>query len=219
MPTSPYTLVVFDWDGTVVDSAAQIVTAMRRSIEDAGLPSRTDAQMRHIIGLGLREAIIALYPDLDIDVDAMINFYRQHWRAHDSGPAVPFAGIVDLIADLRSAGVFTAVATGKSRAGLDRGLDETGLRTQFEITRCADECFSKPHPQMMEEILAYTGVHAREAVMIGDTTYDLDMARNAGTRGIGVSYGAHPVDCLLESEPLAIVDDVAALRQQLLVGN
>lgn len=213
--TNKFALVVFDWDGTIVDSAAQIVNAMRRSIADAGLPSRSDEQMRHIIGLGLREAIIALYPEMDIDVDAMIAHYRNNWRSHDTGEAVAFAGIKELIADLRTQGVFTAVATGKSRVGLDRGLQETGLASEFEITRCADECFSKPHPQMMEEILAYTGIEAKDAVMIGDTTYDLDMANNAGSSGIGVSYGAHPIEFLQKSKPLTIVHSVAELRDQL----
>ena len=206
-----YELVVFDWDGTLLDSAGAIVHAIQAACRDIGYPPPSDAQARHVIGLGLGDALRHAAPELPADrYPEMIERYRFHYLGGDHDLTF-FAGIPELLNELRAAGHVLAIATGKSRLGLERSLDHSGLRPLFHASRCADGCHSKPHPQMLEELLAEFGVSGEAALMIGDTSHDLLMARNAGVAGLAVTYGAHPHDHLLEHEPLACLHSVGEL--------
>jgi phosphoglycolate phosphatase len=210
-----YELIVFDWDGTVLDSAGAIVNAIQAACRDLDLPEPTDQQARHVIGLGLADAMQHAVPDLRPEqYQAMVDRYRFHYLSGDHELNL-FAGIRELLARLQSDGHALAVATGKSRLGLNRSLDHSGLRPFFQASRCADECHSKPHPQMLEELLAEFGVTAARTLMIGDTSHDLLMAKNAGVDGLAVTYGAHPHDFLLEHDPVACVHDVPEMDRWL----
>lgn len=212
-----FELIVFDWDGTLIDSEARIVNCMHAAIQDLELPARSPAQLRNIIGLGLQEALASLYPGRqDADYQALVERYRQHFLVHDDTPSVLFPGVVDMLAELRERGHFLAIATGKGRIGLDKALAETNLRHTFDFTRCADETRSKPHPQMLDEIMDRLGVAREDTLMVGDTEYDMQMANNAGISCLAVSYGVHEKARLLDCNPLACVDDSVALRQWLL---
>lgn len=207
-----YDLIVFDWDGTLMDSAGLIVDSIRRAAQDLGLPAPDEADCRHIIGLGLGEALDRLFPGLSRAQHApLVERYRYHYLGRDAHiPLFPGAG--ELVRRLHGAGHFLGVATGKSRKGLERVLGYTGLGHYFHATRCADECFSKPHPQMLEELMAALGVARERTLMIGDTSHDLQMAANAGVAALAVSYGAHQRDDLVAHEPLACLDSVEELK-------
>ncbi len=213
-----YQLVVFDWDGTLLDSAAAIVQSIQAACRDLGLAEPDDARARHVIGLGLADAMRHAVPDLAPDqFQAMIDRYRFHYLAGDHKLTL-FKGVPAMLERLQAAGHILAVATGKSRMGLERALDHSGLRPFFQASRCADECHSKPHPQMLEELLLEFGVAQASTVMIGDTSHDLLMATNAGVDGLAVTYGAHPHDHLLEHRPVACVHSVAELDQWLAIN-
>jgi phosphoglycolate phosphatase len=206
-----FDLIVFDWDGTLMDSTAVIVKSIQSSCRDLGLPVPDDARAGHVIGLGLKDALTYAVPELALaDYPKMAERYSHHYRAHDS-VLTPFAGAEDMLRELADAGFLLAVATGKSRAGLDRVLNSTGLGELFSMSRCADETFSKPHPAMLLELMDQLGVVPARTLMIGDTTHDLQMAINAGVPGLGVTYGAHPKQQLIELKPLATVDDIGEL--------
>ena len=206
-----YELVVFDWDGTLLDSAGAIVQAIQAACRDLGHPPPSDDQARHVIGLGLVDALRHAAPDLSPQhYPAMADRYRFHYLGADHRLTL-FEGIPEVLAGLQSTGHILAIATGKSRLGLERALDHSGLRALFQASRCADECHSKPHPQMLEELMAEFGVASEATLMIGDTSYDLLMARNAGVAGLAVTYGAHSHDHLLEHSPLACLPTVAEL--------
>lgn len=210
-----YELVVFDWDGTLLDSAGAIVQAIQAACRDLDLPVPDDSRARHVIGLGLVDAMRHAVPELPPErYQAMVDRYRHHYLSGDHQLTL-FAGVPALLERLKGDGHLLAVATGKSRLGLERALDHSGLRPLFLGSRCADECHSKPHPQMLEELMAEFGVEAARTVMIGDTSHDLLMARNAGVDGIAVTYGAHPHDHLLEHGPVACLHTVAELDQWL----
>ena len=210
-----YQLIVFDWDGTLQDSAGAIVQAIQAACRDLELPVPNDARARHVIGLGLIDAMRHAVPGLAPERYPIVaERYRFHYLAGDD-QLLLFAGVREMLARLQAAGHVLTIATGKSRHGLDRALDHSGLRPFFQATRCADECHSKPHPQMLEELMAEFGVTAASTVMIGDTSHDLLMARNAGVDSLGVTYGAHPHDHLLEHQPLACLHDVPELDQWL----
>ena len=164
-----YELVVFDWDGTLLDSAGAIVRAIQASCRDLDLPVPDDARARHVIGLGLADALRHAVPDLPPDgTQAMIERYRFHYLSGDQSLTL-FDGVPEMLQRLQAAGHILAVATGKSRLGLERAFDHSGLRPLFMASRCADECHSKPHPQMLQELMAEFGVSAESTVMIGDT--------------------------------------------------
>ena len=197
-----FELLVFDWDGTLMDSAASIVASLQWAAGDLGLPVPSEAQARHIIGLGLQEAIAEIMPDLPLaDYPKLIDRYRFHYLARDHEIAL-FAGVAEGIPALAAAGFTLAVATGKSRRGLDRALVHSGLGPCFQATRCADESFSKPHPAMLEALMTDLGIAPSATLMIGDTTHDLAMARNAGVQSLAVAYGAHEKEVLVPFEPL-----------------
>ena len=210
-----YELVVFDWDGTLLDSAGAIVRAIQASCQDLGLPVPEDSRARHVIGLGLVDAMRHAVPDLPVDrYQAMVERYRFHYLSGDHQLTL-FNGVPEMLERLKRDGHILAVATGKSRAGLERALDHSGLRPMFLASRCADECHSKPHPQMLEELMAEFGMAQATTLMIGDTSHDLLMASNAGVDSLAVTYGAHPHDHLLEHNPVACLHDVGELDQWL----
>ncbi|MDR2093733.1 MAG: HAD-IA family hydrolase [Azoarcus sp.] len=201
-----FDLIVFDWDGTLMDSTATIARAIQSACRDLGLPVPHDIRARHVIGLGLSEALQYAAPGLSVhDYPKIAARYRHHYFAGVEELTL-FPGVAALLAELRREGRLLAVATGKSRVGLDRVLEQSGLGPLFHATRCADECFSKPHPAMLEELMAELGVAPEKTLMIGDTTHDLQMAKNAGTAGVGVGFGAHPLAALRAETPLACVE-------------
>ena len=210
-----YEMLVFDWDGTLLDSAGAIVRAIQASCCDLGLPVPEDAQARHVIGLGLVDAMRHAVPELTPDrYQAMVDRYRFHYLSGDQ-QLMLFDGVPEMLERLRRDGHVLAVATGKSRVGLERALDHSGLRPMFQASRCADECHSKPHPQMLDELMAEFGMTQAATVMIGDTSHDLLMARNAGVDALAVTYGAHPHDHLLDHKPVACLHSVSELSQWL----
>ena len=210
-----YELVVFDWDGTLLDSAGAIVQAIQSACRDLGVPIPDDASARHVIGLGLIDALRHAAPDLAPEnYQAMVERYRHHYLSGDHQLAL-FPGVPEMLSRLKDAGHILTVATGKSRLGLERALDHSGLRPLFQASRCADECHSKPHPQMLEELMAEFGISAEATLMIGDTSHDLLMASNAGVDSLAVTYGAHPHDHLLEHKPKACLHSVRELDQWL----
>ncbi len=210
-----YELVVFDWDGTLLDSAGAIVRAIQSSCRDLGLPVPEDKRARHVIGLGLVDAMRHAVPDLAVEnYQAMVDRYRFHYLSGDHELTL-FDGVPEMLERLKRDGHILAVATGKSRAGLERALDHSGLRPLFQASRCADECHSKPHPQMLEELMEEFGMAHAATVMIGDTSHDLLMASNAGVDSLAVTYGAHPHDHLLELNPVACLHNVGELDRWL----
>lgn len=211
MARQHFDLVVFDWDGTLMDSTAHITRSIQAACRDLGLPVPTDEAASYVIGLGLRDALQIAAPTLDPSgYPRLAERYRYHFLLKDSHIAL-FDGVRELLDELRDAGYLLAVATGKSRVGLNRALDEAGLMRVFDGTRCADETFSKPHPAMLHELTRELGQDLARTVMIGDTTHDLQMAQNAGASGIGVAYGAHPADALKALAPRFVADSVATL--------
>ena len=209
---SRYELVVFDWDGTLMDSAGAIAQALQLAAQDLGLEPPTDAAARHIIGLGLGDALRHALPNLPESRYALLSErYRHHYLSRDN-ELVLFDGVVELLDELAACSLPLAIATGKSRAGLSRALELTGIGPRFLGSRCADECRSKPHPQMLEELMGEFGVMPERVVMIGDTSHDLNMARNARVDGVAVTYGAHPAESLAALEPVFSAGTVAELR-------
>ncbi|EKF75213.1 HAD superfamily hydrolase [Alcanivorax hongdengensis A-11-3] len=207
-----YDLIIFDWDGTVMDSTGRIVSCMQLAASDLALPSLHDDAVRGIIGLGLPEAIATLYPHLDGQgIERMRDRYAQHFIAAEQTPSALYPGALALLGRLRQAGLKLAVATGKSRKGLQRVWNNTDLGSYFHASRCADESQSKPHPAMVLELLEELAVAPERALVVGDTSFDLDMARAAGVDRVAVSYGAHPLERLAPSEPRAIIDELMQL--------
>ena len=207
-----YQLLIFDWDGTLADSIGRIVVAMHHAAESGGFEARDDAAIKGIIGLALPEAIRTLYPL--IEADELLAFrerYAEKYMAMDAEPSPLFPGVRAALERFRAQGYRLAVATGKARRGLDRVLKAHGWEAFFDITRAADETKSKPHPLMIEEILAHCGVEARHALMVGDSTFDLQMARNAGVGSVAVGYGAIPLPALLAYEPCLAIDEFSEL--------
>lgn len=207
-----YDLIVFDWDGTLMDSTAAITGAIQRACSDLGLPVPSREAASYVIGLGLEDALRHAAPELPhADYPRLAAAYRKHYFALDD-QLVLFEGVLDLLHELKSAGYNLAVATGKSRIGLSRATDRPELRGLFDATRTADETFSKPHPAMLHEIMAELASPPRRTVMVGDTTHDLQMARNAECDAVGVSYGAHDVAQLQTLSPVGLVHSVAELQ-------
>jgi phosphoglycolate phosphatase len=205
-------LLVFDWDGTLMDSAARIVSCMQAAMRELGVESPGTARVTEIIGLGLQEALDALFPGVPQALrEALADRYRYHFLVADPTPSVLFPGVRETLQTLHAQGYLLAVATGKSRRGLDRALDEIGLAHLLDASRCADEAFSKPHPQMLLDILDHLAVEPREALVIGDTAYDLLMAHNAGVAAVAVCYGVHEPARLRRLQPLACLDRVTDL--------
>jgi phosphoglycolate phosphatase len=213
-----FRFVVFDWDGTLADSTAIIAGALQQACRDVGEPVPSESDARFVIGLGLADTLRHVAPGLPASRQPdLVARYRYHYLAQDS--VIPlFAGARELLAELDTAGFLLGVATGKSRAGLDRALAQQGIGRLFAATRCADEGFPKPHPDMLLRLMDGVGASPAETLMIGDTTHDLELARNAGVAALAVAYGAHEAEDLIEREPLAMLHSIAELRAWL-AGN
>jgi phosphoglycolate phosphatase len=207
-----YDLLIFDWDGTLMDSAGVIVDSIQRACEDIGLAAPSDRASRQIIGLGLLQALQTLLPDLpEDDYPRLVERYRHHYLGRDD--QIPlFAGVNRAIPELHASGFQLAVATGKSRLGLSRALEASGLGPWFAATRCADQTHSKPHPAMVLELIDELDADPARTLVIGDTSHDLLMASNAGVASLGVTYGAHEADDLHPHAPLALMDSFAEVH-------
>lgn len=213
---TPYELLIFDWDGTLADSIGRIVESVNVAAERAGHAPCAEAAVKGIIGLALDEAISVLYPQLDARA---IQAFRQHYAdvytALDQQPSPLFEGVRESLEVFRAQGYRLAVATGKARRGLDRVLKANGWERYFDITRAADETRGKPHPLMLQEILAHCQVEPAAALMVGDSTFDLQMASNAGMHSVAVGYGAMPLQALAEFGPQVCIEHFSQLREWL----
>jgi phosphoglycolate phosphatase len=210
-----YELLVFDWDGTLIDSAGAIVWCIQSACRDLGLPVPDDARASHVIGLGLQDALAYAIPGLaPTEYGRVVERYRYHFLARD--PQIPlFPGTEAMLAGLRERGHVLAIATGKSRAGLARALDNTGLKSMFASSRCADQCAPKPAPDMLLELMDELGTSDANTLMIGDTVHDLQMAAHAGVPAVAVSYGAHAKADLDALAPLACLENIDELSSWL----
>jgi phosphoglycolate phosphatase len=203
-------LVIFDWDGTLFDSVGQIVASLQYAAQQFEQPLTDDAA-KSIIGLGLPEVMQILFPQVPHLHQDILQCYADHYVANSKAD-VWFGGVAELLADLKQQGLKLAVATGKSRRGLDRVLAQTNSVALFDITRAASETKSKPDPLMLQEILTELDVSAERAIMVGDTSYDLEMAQNLNMPRIGVSYGVHSIETLQQYQPLTIAHNVQDLH-------
>jgi len=212
---SRYELVVFDWDGTLMDSTGGIVSAIQAASRDMGFDVPDDRRAAWVIGLSLEQALAHVAPKMTASEQAKyLERYRYHYLAKDAELRV-FDGVIPMLDGLSAQGSMLAVATGKSRVGLDRVLKATGLGHYFAVTRCADETHGKPHPRMLLEIMADLATPAEAAIMVGDTSHDLGMAANAGMHGLGVSYGAHPENELKQCPHMEVVSNVSDMHDWL----
>jgi phosphoglycolate phosphatase len=207
-----YDAVVFDWDGTIMDSTHSIVAAIQAACADLMLPVPPPEDASWVIGLSFDTALRRIAPTLTQDrMPRFLERFRAHFLLRDPEIAL-FSGILDVFADLRARHIQLGVATGKGRAGLDRALSATQLQDCFESTRCADESFSKPHPAMLLEIMEELSLRPERVLMVGDTTHDVQMAGNAGVDSMAVSYGAHDKDTLAAARPTVLVSSVGEMR-------
>ncbi len=205
-------IFIFDWDGTLVDSERHIVKSLEFASNSLQLPQRSHDEYKDIIGLGMREALQQLYPALsEKDIGLMREKYAEYFFTNEMTAENLFEGVLNTLETLKSNNINLAVATGKSRHGLDKALESTGLRRFFDIERCADETKSKPNPLMLREIAAYYGRSYQDFVMVGDTEYDLKMASQLAMPSVGVSYGVHDAQRLDKHKPLRVIDEFAEL--------
>jgi phosphoglycolate phosphatase len=211
-----YELLIFDWDGTLMDSAGHIVDSIQKACADLGISVPPDRECRQIIGLGLIQALQTLLPNLpEEDYPRLIERYRHHYLGRDA--EIPlFEGVYEGLRELHQTGFVLAVATGKSMIGLQRAMEYHDLGEFFSSTRCADQTHSKPHPAMVLEILDELIVRPEQAIVIGDTSHDMLMAQNAGVDRLAVSYGAHEHDDLLAHGPVALLHSFGEVRQWLM---
>lgn len=201
-------LVIFDWDGTLFDSIDTICQSMLHAAQLANAPQRNKEDVKNIIGLSLDKAVQVIWPELSKnEQDTIIEHYKKAYVAKDQTPPDAYAGVIETLNALKKSDIKMAVATGKSRRGLERVMSLTGTKDYFVTTRCADEALSKPHPLMLEHILTELNLSPEHAIMVGDTEYDLNMATNAGMKSIGVTYGAHPEVRLKACQPHALIND------------
>ena len=211
-----FDLIAFDWDGTLFDSTAIIVRCIQAAVRDVGGTMPTDKEAAYVIGMGLMQALAHAAPDVPLEKYTELgNRYRFHYLQHQDDLSL-FDGVLPLLNDLRERGHLLAVATGKSRRGLDEALHSVDLRGVFDGSRTADQTAGKPHPLMLQELMAEFDVAPERLLMIGDTTHDLQMAVNAGCASVGVSYGAHEPDAFHALKPLAVAHSVRELHDWLL---
>ena len=211
-----FDLIAFDWDGTLYDSTRLIVRCIQAAVVDVGGARPSDGDAAWVIGLGLGEALARVAPDVPRDKYPELGArYRHHYMRHHDD-LVLFDGVLPLLDALRDRGHKLAVATGKSRSGLDAALATTALQGRFHGSRTADETYGKPHPRMLLELMEEQGTAPERTLMIGDTTHDLELARNAGCASVAVSYGAHRSDSFGALQPLYVAHSVAGLRTWLL---
>lgn len=216
-----YELIIFDWDGTLVDSIGRIVESIRAAATQCGLPRLEEEPIKGIIGLAIKDAILTLYPQLvdQPELTAFQQHYAEHYLALEASPSPAYPGVAQGLAFLAGQGYRLAVATGKTRRGLDRVMPAHDWSCLFETTRCADETASKPDPRMLNEILAHCGVAPERALMVGDSIFDLQMAINAGMDAVGVSYGAQEASVLQRYKPCQLIEDFNQLPQWLKHGT
>ena len=206
-----FRLVVFDWDGTIVDSTGAIAESIMLASADLGYPLRDRGVASYVIGLGLRDALALAVPQLpESEYGVLADRYKHHFLARDA-KVKAFSGVEAMLGRLMERGHCLGVATGKSSAGLSRSLEATGLRRFFRATRCADQSAPKPSPAMIFELMDEIGVGSEQTLMVGDTTHDIRMAQNAGIACVAVTYGAHRADDLALMRPLACIDSVMEL--------
>ena len=211
-----FDLIAFDWDGTLFDSTAIIVRCIQAAVRDVGGTVPTDKEAAYVIGMGLMQALAHAAPDVPPEKYTELgNRYRFHYIQHQDDLSL-FDGVLPLLNDLRERGHLLAVATGKSRRGLDEALHTVQLKGVFDGSRTADQTAGKPHPLMLQELMAEFDVAPARLLMIGDTTHDLQMAVNAGCASVGVSYGAHEPDAFHALQPLAVAHSVRELHDWLL---
>ena len=211
-----FDLICFDWDGTLFDSTAIIVRCIQAAVRDVGGTVPTDKEAAYVIGMGLMQALAHAAPDVPPETYTELgNRYRFHYIQHQDDLSL-FDGVLPLLNDLRERGHLLAVATGKSRRGLDEALHTVQLKGVFDGSRTADQTAGKPHPLMLQELMAEFDVAPERLLMIGDTTHDLQMAVNAGCASVGVSYGAHEPDAFHALRPLAVAQSVRELHDWLL---
>ncbi|MGS0535946.1 HAD-IA family hydrolase [Pseudoalteromonas sp. SaAl2] len=211
-----YKLVIFDWDGTVMDSVTKIVNCMHESALECGLVAPSNEAIKNIIGLSLEHAVATLFPDNVNLYPDLIAGYKHQYKHVDVTPTPLFADVAETLASLKAKGVILAVATGKSRAGLERLLEETKLGHYFSATRTSDDAQSKPSPEMLLQLLTELDINANEALMIGDTKIDMAMAQAAHIDRVGVTMGVHNEAQLNEFEPIATVGSYQQLSALLL---
>ncbi len=216
--TKRYDLIVFDWDGTVMDSTAVIAGSIQMACRDLDLEVPSDEMARHVIGLGLQQALRYAVPNAPDEMyEPLVARYRHHFLAQDG--AIPlFDGARETIAELHRAGYLLGVATGKNRNGLERALLSSEMKPYFHATRTAEQTVSKPDPTMLFELMAELGVEASRTLMIGDTSHDLLLAQNAQVDAIAMGHGAHPPEQLRALSPLALVDNFAQLNAWLKIN-
>jgi len=206
---------VFDWDGTLFDSAAVIADCIQQAARDMALPVPDRRTARHVIGLGLNDSLRHAMPALPADrYPEFLALYRGYFLDREDSLRL-FPGVAELLAELKQRGHRLAVATGKPRRGLDRALEASGIGPLFAATRCGDETQPKPDPAMLLELLRELEIDRQSGLMIGDTSHDLQMARSAGVDAVAVSYGAHPDETLRALAPRACVASVEELTQWL----
>jgi phosphoglycolate phosphatase len=211
-----FDLIVFDWDGTLFDSTALIVRCMQAAAVDLGFEPPSRERASYVIGMGLIEALRHAMPDLEPSrYPELGQRYRQHYFA-SAHEVTLFDGVPELLRDLKARHHWLAVATGKSRRGLDEALAAVDMTRLFDGTRTADETASKPNPMMLIELMREFGAESERTLMIGDTTHDLELARNAGCPAVAVTYGAHAHESLLDFAPLLVAHDVKTLHDWLL---
>ena len=210
-----FDLIVFDWDGTLFDSTGLIVRCIQSACADLGLPVPDDQRAAYVIGLGLHDALQHVVPGLSPErYPDLGRRYRHHYMARQD-ELVLFDGTLDMLQALKARNHWLAVATGKSRAGLDEALAHSSLQGLFDATRTADETASKPNPLMLEQLMREFGADPQRTLMIGDTTHDLLLASNAGAASVGVSYGAHEPDSFAAHAPLAVLHSTRELHDWL----
>lgn len=211
-----FDLIVWDWDGTIANSTGTITNAIVKAAEQVGLPTLDALAANNIIGLGLKESIYVLYGDIPTEkAQALAVQYTANYYAGESETPL-FDGVKETVIELNRRGYKLAVATGKGRRGLNLALQHCGLTNYFHATRTVDECFSKPHPQMLDELMDILVVTPERTLMIGDTSYDLEMAQNAGVASVGVTFGAQKQDKLVRYNPLKIFNQFCDLSTWLL---
>jgi phosphoglycolate phosphatase len=210
-----YDLIVFDWDGTIMDSTGLIAECVQLAARERGLPVPTTEAAKSIIGLGIHASTARLFPHLNhTEQTEFALTYRKHFVSRDH-EAPLYGGIRELLTGLEDPTRFLAVATGKPRIGLERAFGHTGLKSAFHFSRCADEGFSKPHPDMLLKLMDFTSVPPERTLMIGDTIHDLELASNANVAAVAVTYGAHSAELLATRQSIHMVDTVRELAQWL----
>ncbi len=213
---SKYELIIFDWDGTLMDSVPKIVSSIQEATQALNWQCPTELEIRDIIGLGLPEAFAQLFPSAKPEQYAELRaYYAQHYSIHNQTPSPLFDGVEKTLQELREQNYQLAVATGKSRKGLDRVWQDVDVAHYFVTSRCADESHSKPAPHMVLEILEELGIAPQRALVVGDTEFDMEMAQRAGVDRVGVSYGSHAKERLLRYDLVACLDHMSELKKVL----